>query len=120
MEDKATHFLLRLTPSLTPVGTVRAFKMPGKDYYKLTRLAVLHDYRRHRLGYALVQRMHDWVRQDHYDRQLQLQGDADEDSVIPIPNGIGIGKVNGRDAAPAGLVEIVLHSQIPAKAFYAK
>ncbi|KAF8914218.1 acyl-CoA N-acyltransferase [Gymnopilus junonius] len=91
MEDKATHFLLRLTPSLTPVGTIRGFKYPGKDYYKLTRLAVLKDYRKYRFGRELVERLHDWVRED-----ALLQGTA------------------------AGLVDIVSHSQIPVKGFYAK
>ena len=62
MEDEATHFLLRLTPSLTPIGTIRVYKMPGADYYKLTRLAVLKDYRKYKFGRALVLALHEWVR----------------------------------------------------------
>lgn len=91
MEDKATHFLLRLTPSLTPIGTIRGFKYPGKDYYKLTRLAVLKDYRKYRFGRELVEKLHDWVREDAL-----------------------------RQSNTAGLVDIISHSQIPVKAFYAK
>jgi len=64
MEDKATHFLLRLTPSLTPIGTIRVYKMPGQaECYKLTRLAVLKDYRKYKFGHALVLVLHEWVRQ---------------------------------------------------------
>ncbi|KDR83997.1 hypothetical protein GALMADRAFT_690220 [Galerina marginata CBS 339.88] len=94
MEDNATHFLLRLTPSLTPIGTIRAFKVPGKEYYKLTRLAVLKDYRQYRFGRALVERLHDWVNEDAL-------------------------RNNGANTTGA-LVEIVSHSQIPVKGFYAK
>jgi GNAT superfamily N-acetyltransferase len=88
MEDKATHFLLRLTPSLTPIGTIRVFKMA--DYYKLTRLAVLKDYRKYKFGQALVLALHEWVR---------LHALQDE-SLSPV--------------------KIICHSQIPVKGFYAK
>ncbi|KAG6903398.1 hypothetical protein C0995_005421 [Termitomyces sp. Mi166 len=57
----ATHFLLRLTPSLTPVGTIRGYKAPG-GYYKLSRLAVLKEYRNFRFGRELVLALHDWVK----------------------------------------------------------
>ena len=63
MEDKATHFLLRLTPSLTSIGTIRVYKMPEADYYKLTRLAVLKEYRNYKFGRALVLALHEWVRE---------------------------------------------------------
>ena len=95
MEDQATHFLLRLTPSLVPVGTIRGFKYPGKEYYKLTRLAVLREYRKYRFGRALVERLHDWVRED------------------ALRHGSGSGST-------AGLVDVIAHSQIPVKGFYAK
>ncbi|KAI0775338.1 acyl-CoA N-acyltransferase [Irpex lacteus] len=62
LEDVGTHFLLRLTPSLKPVGTIRATK--GKGYYKLSRLAVLKDYRQFRFGRELVQALEYWVRAD--------------------------------------------------------
>lgn len=35
-----------------------------KPYYKLTRLAILKDYRKYRLGRELVQALHDWVIED--------------------------------------------------------
>ncbi|PPQ78215.1 hypothetical protein CVT25_015534 [Psilocybe cyanescens] len=91
LEDKATHFLLRLTPSLTPVGTIRAVNFPEKKYYKLTRLVVLKDYRKYHFGRALVLKMHDWVRED----ALQT-------------------------GTATGFVQIVSGSQIPVKDFYAK
>jgi len=90
MEDKATHFLLRLTPSLTPIGTIRVYKIRGADYYKLTRLAVLKDYRRCKFGRALVLALHEWV------RRHALQDEA----LCPV--------------------KIICHSQLPVKGFYAK
>jgi ribosomal protein S18 acetylase RimI-like enzyme len=91
MEDKATHFLLRLTPSLTPIGTIRVYKMPGPDSnYKLTRLAVLKDYRKYNFGRALVLALHEWV------GRHALQNET------------------------VGPVKIICHSQLPVKGFYAK
>ncbi|KAF8730372.1 hypothetical protein AX14_005574 [Amanita brunnescens Koide BX004] len=89
-DETATHFLLRLTPSLTPIGTIRTFQIADGQYYKLTRLAVLKEYRRFSFGRKLVQAMHDWVR------------DA------------------ATHAGQTGSVQIVAHSQIPVKGFYAK
>ncbi|KAG2013331.1 hypothetical protein CC2G_010253 [Coprinopsis cinerea AmutBmut pab1-1] len=89
-EDIAIHFLLRLTPSLEPVGTIRLLQPPGKDYWKLSRLAVLKDYRRHRFGHELVSALHAWLKQ----------------------HALQIGHL--------GPVEVVCHSQIPVQGFYAK
>jgi len=61
LEETSTHFLLRLVPSLMPVGTIRAAK---REYYKLTRLAVLKDYRMYGFGLELVMALHDWVKED--------------------------------------------------------
>ena len=65
LEDVSVHFLLRLTPSLTPVGTIRLVpKRAGQSYYKLTRLAVHKGYRGHfRFGSELVEALHDYVKQ---------------------------------------------------------
>lgn len=90
MEDASAHFLLRLTPSLEPIGTIRVYKMPGANYYKLSRLAVLKEYRRHRFGRELVLSLHDWVK-----------GQALQEGTLES-------------------VKIACHSQIPVKAFYAK
>lgn len=85
-DESAAHFLLRLTPSKTPIGTIRAHKA---GYYKLSRLAVLKDYRSHRFGRELVLYLHAWVM---------------------------------LDALKAGesVAEIVTHSQLYVKGFYAK
>jgi predicted GNAT family N-acyltransferase len=64
--------------------------MPGANYYKLSRLAVLKEYRQHRLGRELVLSLHDWVK-----GQAQQKGTLES-------------------------VEIVCHSQVPVKGFYAK
>ncbi|KAI0692266.1 acyl-CoA N-acyltransferase [Cytidiella melzeri] len=62
LDETGTHILLRLTPSLKPVGTIRVSK--GRDYYKLSRLAVLQGYRHFRFGRKLVESVSDWVRED--------------------------------------------------------
>ena len=61
-DENSTYLLVRLVPSLKPVGTIRPSR--GPSYYKLGRLAVLRDYRRFSFGKALVLRLHDWVRID--------------------------------------------------------
>src|SRR5258705_3921188 len=83
--DKATHFLLRLSPSLIPIGTIRCVKLAPLTY-KLTRLAVLRNYRKRNFGRFLVLALHDWVKQqarkelidntDH--RTLNLINSADD------------------------------------------
>jgi len=89
-DNISAHFLLRLTPSLTPIGTIRAYRPPTSNYYKLSRLAVRKDYRTFGFGRELVSAFHDWVAAD------------------------------ARQRGEKGFVEIVLHSQIPTKGFYAK
>lgn len=48
-----------------PIGTIRAYR-PKVDskYYKLGRLAVLPEYRKHKLGQKLVLALEDWVKSD--------------------------------------------------------
>lgn len=87
-DENSTHLLVRLVPSLKPVGTIRPIRAPS--YYKLTRLAVLRNYRRFSFGKALVLGVCDWVRID------------------AIKNGW------------KGEVTIRTHSQLPVKGFYAK
>ncbi|KAJ3902351.1 acyl-CoA N-acyltransferase [Lentinula edodes] len=91
LDPIATHFLMRLTPSLTPIGVIRGSKSNETGYYKLSRLAVLKDYRQFKFGRELVEAFHEWVRAD-----AQKSGQVD------------------------GSVKIVCHSQIPVKGFYAK
>ncbi|KAJ3540291.1 hypothetical protein NMY22_g4358 [Coprinellus aureogranulatus] len=90
-DETATHILLRLSPSLTPIGTIRCTVSPDGSYYKLSRLAVLPEYRRYRFGRALVEALHVWVKAH----------------ALETNNG-------------AGSVNIVCHSQIPVQGFYAK
>jgi len=59
LDPTATHLLLRLTPSLEPIGTIRVSN--HGDYYKLSRLAVLQGYRQYGFGRELVQALHAWV-----------------------------------------------------------
>ncbi|KAN0097564.1 Acyl-CoA N-acyltransferase [Tylopilus felleus] len=70
-DPTATHFLLRLVPSLTPIGTIRTYKVEGEHYYKLGRLAVLKAYRQCRFGRDLVLALHRWVKDDAMRTGLQ-------------------------------------------------
>lgn len=65
-DPTATHWLLRLLPSLKPIGTIRARKVEhvGSSYYKLARLVVLKEYRHYKFGRNLVLALHDWAK-DH-------------------------------------------------------
>ncbi|KAH9850796.1 acyl-CoA N-acyltransferase [Lenzites betulinus] len=92
-DEEATHILLRLLPSRKPVGTIRCVKL--KEYYKLTRLAVLKECRQHRFGRVLVQSLHDYVR------------------AHAKASGAALG-------SPGRTVKVVAHSQIPVKGFYVK
>ena len=91
LDETAEHFLLRLLPSLQPIGTVRASRAScgGAPYYKLSRLAVLKDFRKHSLGRELVLALHKWAATD--------------------------AQSHGEHSA-----KVICHSQIPVKAFYAK
>jgi predicted GNAT family N-acyltransferase len=91
LDETAEHFLLRLLPSLQPIGTVRASRAScgGALYYKLSRLAVLKEFRKHHFGRELVLALHKWAATDAQSR--------------------------GEHSA-----KVICHSQIPVKAFYAK
>jgi len=91
LDETAEHFLLRLLPSLQPIGTIRASRAScgGVPYYKLSRLAVLKDFRTHHFGRELVLALHKWAATDALSR--------------------------GEHSA-----KVVCHSQIPVRAFYAK
>ncbi|VDB93491.1 unnamed protein product [Peniophora sp. CBMAI 1063] len=54
----ATHLLLRLTPSLTPIGTARLYHIPGTSYIMLGRVSILSAYRKYGLGKVLVKAAH--------------------------------------------------------------
>jgi GNAT superfamily N-acetyltransferase len=111
-DESGTHLLLRLTAPVAsdpvqqqpqdpkPVGTIRcvrladpARKYGGAHYWKLSRLAVLKDYRAFGWGRELVHALHDFVRRDAAARaQEHLHHQA----------------------------VVVSHSQIPVKGFYAR
>ncbi|KAG1752535.1 acyl-CoA N-acyltransferase [Suillus paluster] len=63
-DPTATHWLLRLLPSLEPIGTIRAHKVEhaGGSYYKLARLVVLKEYRHYKFGRSLVLALHNWAK----------------------------------------------------------
>ena len=47
---------------MKPVGTIRGTR--GNGYYKLSRLAVLSEYRQYGFGRELVLALHDWAQRD--------------------------------------------------------
>ncbi|KAG2156307.1 acyl-CoA N-acyltransferase [Suillus clintonianus] len=63
-DPEATHWLLRLTPSNKPIGTIRAHKVEHTSgaYYKLARLVVLKEYRHYKFGRNLVLALHNWAK----------------------------------------------------------
>ncbi|KAG0709886.1 acyl-CoA N-acyltransferase [Suillus ampliporus] len=61
-DPTATHWLLRLVPSLEPIGTIRA--QAAGSYYKLARLVVLKEYRHYKFGRNLVLALHNWAKVD--------------------------------------------------------
>jgi len=60
-------------PSLQPIGTVRTWRASsgGVPFYKLSRLAVLKDYRKHHFGRELVVALHKWAATDCQSRGEQ-------------------------------------------------
>lgn len=120
MEDISTHILLRLIPSLKPIGTIRGYQVPGTtDTYKLTRLALLKEYRQYGLGRKLVEALHDWIKAHatgssapsapppaaatHQDTDDKTNTNFDSPSTDDPPT-----------------FQISCHSQIYAKGFYSK
>jgi predicted GNAT family N-acyltransferase len=57
---KSTHLLLRLVPSLEPIGTIRMVHLSATEK-KLGRLCVLKEYRNFKLGKDLVLTAHDYL-----------------------------------------------------------
>ncbi|KAI3616510.1 gnat family [Moniliophthora roreri] len=92
-DPTATHILLRLIPSLTPIGTIRGNRFDKDEcYYKLSRLAVLQPYRQYKFGRALVDALHNYIKTD----------------------------AKRHVGSDASTVKVIAHSQIPVKGFYAK
>ena len=105
------------------MGTIRCIK--NEHYYKLSRLAVLEQYRKFRFGRALVLALHDHVKRN-----------AKADRELTSPVAIPIATTHIQTVAPttkkiltdddlfAGnyldVVRVHCHSQIPVKAFYAR
>jgi predicted GNAT family N-acyltransferase len=90
-ENIATHFLLRLIPSHTPIGNIRVWKDPTANVYYPGRLTLLKEYRQYKFGAELMRTVHDWVREDA--KQLM---------------------------PPVAEVEVYLDSRLYLKGFYAK
>jgi ribosomal protein S18 acetylase RimI-like enzyme len=92
MDRVGTHLLLRLLPSLEPIGTVRCYKTEtatDRESYRLSRLCVLKEFRRYKFGSELVLALHECIKQ-------------------------------AAKQAGSISVNVLAHSQIPAIPFYAK
>jgi len=141
--DKATHFLLRLSPSLIPIGTIRCVKLAPLTY-KLTRLAVLKNYRKRNFGRFLVFALHDWVKQQ---ARKELIDNTDHRTLTPISSADDSEQDYTNSSCPThavvrtstddlpdedpnsrsmpsdnttSLTKIITHSQIPVGGFYAR
>ncbi|EKM79858.1 hypothetical protein AGABI1DRAFT_119918 [Agaricus bisporus var. burnettii JB137-S8] len=111
-EDISTHILLRLTPSMEPIGTIRGYLVPGRtDTYKLTRLAVTKEYRKYGFGRKLVEALHQWIR-SHVTQSNALSTALE----AAPPNSQTLSKT----MPPPNLIKVISHSQIYAKGFYAR
>ena len=77
LESSSSHILLRLdgegSDAGEPVGTIRGTYKPSvsPNTYKLSRLAILQDYRKYGWGGVLVKAFHDWVKEDAQKRGIQ-------------------------------------------------
>jgi predicted GNAT family N-acyltransferase len=77
LEDSSYHILLRLSDpgpeAGKPVGTIRGTYKPSisPKTYKLSRLAVLKEYRKYGWGGVLVNALHDWVKNDAKSRGIE-------------------------------------------------
>jgi hypothetical protein len=95
LDYTAEHFLLRLLPSLRPIGTIRASQASFfrrsvlGPLYRLSRLAILKDFHKHGFSRELVLALHEWVVANSRSRGQQT-------------------------------VTVFCHSQIPVKSFYAR
>ncbi|KAJ3560293.1 hypothetical protein NP233_g10934 [Leucocoprinus birnbaumii] len=132
-EEIATHILLRLTPSRLPIGTIRAYLVPGTaDTYKLTRLALLKDYRKYGFGRELVHAFHDWVKSHAMTMSSSQSTTPDAPHSDDATNGIKPDSkprpdhISPNDQSKSHQplstrqIKIHCHSQIYAKGFYSK
>ncbi|TFK99194.1 acyl-CoA N-acyltransferase [Pterulicium gracile] len=73
LESSSYHILLRLDEGGKPVGTIRGTYKPSisPNTYKLSRLAILQDYRKYGWGGVLVNAFHDWVKEDAQKRGIR-------------------------------------------------
>lgn len=121
IDTSTAHFLVRLTPSLEPIGTIRIFPNPsvnatpehahhGKPLPKLTyelgRLCVSAAYRKHGFGSVLVDAAHTWV------KEQMRKHDQSATSLTGSLRG------NFETLDDGTSAEIILHAQIPAMPFY--
>ena len=116
-EDTAAHILLRLIPSLTPVGTIRCIK--NKHYYKLTRLAILKQYRKFRFGSELVLALHEHAMSNAHTGKKLTSPTATAHAPAATATDI-LPTSDDLSAGDSDIVRIHCHSQIPVKSFYAR
>lgn len=124
------HLLLRLLPlrnvdsdSASPIGTLRFHPtsstksahsggkqlLDGISYYRLGRVCILEPYRKYKLGAKLIEAAHTMLRKE------LLVDPASH------PNDVDNVQEDGEGGGGArSIIEVELHSQIPAMGFYAR
>jgi hypothetical protein len=134
-EDISTHILLRLTPSMQPIGTIRGYLVPGKtDTYKLTRLAIIKEYRKYGFGRKLVEALHQWIKShaaQSSTMHTQLDNSPPDPQILSKTNPVSVcgqkycwsgansfKKFSNQQSHSS--ITVVSHSQIYAKGFYTR
>lgn len=123
-DDTATHLLLRLTPSLTPIGTLRLYPAPDGSHLILGRVAILAAYRKYGLGKVLMLAGHERAVREPYLIQSSPAMSPVESSPTEslIPSTITLdsnSKVNGADT-DRSTITVKLGAQLYAMPFYAR
>ncbi|VDB97060.1 unnamed protein product [Peniophora sp. CBMAI 1063] len=120
----ATHLLLRLTPSLSPIGTLRLYPAPDGSHLILGRVAILAAYRKYGLGKVLMLAGHERAVRQPYLIQPSLanppvDSGASEGS-IPATNTLDSSPSPNGEAADRSTITVKLGAQIYAIPFYAR
>ncbi|KAG8953672.1 hypothetical protein FRC04_001876 [Tulasnella sp. 424] len=104
--DASVHFLLRLLPSLEPIGCIRLVKAKGK----IGRLCVLKEYRKYGFGRDLMNKCHELAATKLGTREFQLHSQI---PVIPFYAKLGyvpVGDQFDEEGAPHQKMVLTLPS----------
>ncbi|KZV69879.1 hypothetical protein PENSPDRAFT_652015 [Peniophora sp. CONT] len=120
----ATHLLLRLTPSLTPIGTIRLYPAPDGSHIILGRVAILAPYRKYGLGKVLMLAGHERAVRKPYLIQpspaVPPVESSSTESPIPVTSSLDPNSKSNADPADRLTITVKLGAQLYAIPFYAR